>query len=186
MKREELSTRTKEELALSLGVLLQKKDLKKITITDLITECNVSRPTFYYHFKGINDLMKWSFEYSILKSIREIPEDKPWRVGLTLLLEHLHNNRESIVMVYQSLGLSEIHSIFSTEIHDLMHSFSSKIMGKTPHSPKENNFILEFYSHALAITIVDWVINDTKQSIDDLLNLIELAITGQANNQAGT
>ena len=47
---------TKAALEESLKRLLLKKPLDKITITDITTDCGISRMAFYYHFKDIYDL----------------------------------------------------------------------------------------------------------------------------------
>ena len=49
---------TKAALEESLKRLLLKKPLDKITITDLTTDCGISRMAFYYHFKDIYDLVE--------------------------------------------------------------------------------------------------------------------------------
>ena len=48
---------TKAALEESLKRLLLKKPLDKITITDITTDCGISRMAFYYHFKDIYDLV---------------------------------------------------------------------------------------------------------------------------------
>ena len=50
---------TKAALEESLKRLLLKKPLDKITITDITTDCGISRMAFYYHFKDIYDLVEW-------------------------------------------------------------------------------------------------------------------------------
>ena len=41
---------------------MEKKTLSKITVSELIAECNVNRKTFYYHFDDIYALLKWTLE----------------------------------------------------------------------------------------------------------------------------
>ncbi len=50
---------TKRALEDSLKGLLSQKPLNKITVSDIIEDCGISRPTFYYHFKDIYDLVDW-------------------------------------------------------------------------------------------------------------------------------
>ena len=57
MTNEEISLNTKKEFAAALKHAMEKKTLSKITVSELITECNVNRKTFYYHFKDIYDLL---------------------------------------------------------------------------------------------------------------------------------
>ena len=51
---------TKNALEESLKKFLLQKPLDKITISDLTTDCGISRMAFYYHFKDIYDLVEWS------------------------------------------------------------------------------------------------------------------------------
>ena len=53
MKNEEMSLRTKQALAASLKRTMLKKPLSKISVRELIEDCNVNRKTFYYHFDEI-------------------------------------------------------------------------------------------------------------------------------------
>ena len=57
-----MSHSTKADLEASLKKLLLIKPFDKITISDLATDCGISRMTFYYHFKDIYDLVEWSCE----------------------------------------------------------------------------------------------------------------------------
>ena len=46
-----MSQTTKRALAASLKKLLLEKPLDKITVIDIVEDCEVNRQTFYYHFK---------------------------------------------------------------------------------------------------------------------------------------
>jgi AcrR family transcriptional regulator len=49
--------RTKKAIRLALFELLDIKDLDKITITELTKEANISRKTFYIHYKKLEDVL---------------------------------------------------------------------------------------------------------------------------------
>lgn len=55
-----MSTLTKDAIVESLKILMRKKPLTKITISDITENCGISRMTFYYHFQDIYDLMEWA------------------------------------------------------------------------------------------------------------------------------
>ena len=42
--------------------LSKEKSVDKITVKDLVEECNISRQTFYYHFQDILEVIEWSVE----------------------------------------------------------------------------------------------------------------------------
>ena len=62
-----MSEITKKALATSLKKLLSKKELSKITISNITDDCGVNRQTFYYHFRDIYDLLEQAI-YQILEA----------------------------------------------------------------------------------------------------------------------
>ena len=66
-----MSDITKRAMAQSLKKFLRKKDLDKITINDITSDCGVNRQTFYYHFKDIYDLLEWIYKNEVILEIEE-------------------------------------------------------------------------------------------------------------------
>lgn len=54
-----MAERTKLWIADTMKKLLSKKSIDKIRVTEICTEAEIERPTFYYHFKDKYDLMAW-------------------------------------------------------------------------------------------------------------------------------
>ncbi len=54
-----MSNTTKQALEASLKKVMLQKPLDKITISDITSDCGISRMAFYYHFKDIYDLVEW-------------------------------------------------------------------------------------------------------------------------------
>lgn len=52
---------TKQLIEESISDLLQKEPFESITVTDIISNCNISRRTFYYYFKDKFDLVEQIF-----------------------------------------------------------------------------------------------------------------------------
>lgn len=65
MKYEITSQNTKKMLANTLISLIKKKSLSKITISEIVKECQINRKTFYYHFEDIYELLEWHLEQEI-------------------------------------------------------------------------------------------------------------------------
>ena len=71
MTHDEISLQTKQKLATSLKKFMTLKSLNKITVTDIIKDCNVNRKTFYYHFEDIYDLLKWILEQEAVEVVKK-------------------------------------------------------------------------------------------------------------------
>lgn len=71
MTHAENSLRTKTKLADSLKKLMMHKPFSKITVSEIIRDCNVNRKTFYYHFEDIYALLKWMFAQDAINIVKE-------------------------------------------------------------------------------------------------------------------
>lgn len=65
MKYEVTSQNTKKMLANTLISLMKKKSLSKISISEIVTVCQINRKTFYYHFTDIYELLEWHLEQEV-------------------------------------------------------------------------------------------------------------------------
>lgn len=54
-----MSNTAKQALEASLKKVMLQKPLDKITISDITSDCGISRMAFYYHFKDIYNLVEW-------------------------------------------------------------------------------------------------------------------------------
>ena len=81
-----MSTITKRALAQSLKKIAGKKEINKITITDITDKCGLNRQTFYYHFKDIYDLLEWIYMNEVIEKIEKSKIDENWQQGFCMSL----------------------------------------------------------------------------------------------------
>ena len=86
---------TKYALEDSLKKFLLKKPLDKITISDLTSDCGISRMAFYYHFKDIYDLVEWACIEDATRALQGKKTYATWQEGL------LQEEREFIAHFYK-------------------------------------------------------------------------------------
>lgn len=60
---------TKRKIADCVKQLMRKKEIRKITIQDIMNGTNMSRQSFYYHFKDIYDVLEWIERYDFANQI---------------------------------------------------------------------------------------------------------------------
>ena len=63
---------TRESIEISLLQLLEKKDFKKITISELVERAGVSRAAFYRNYGSKEEILKSIFESSIAKITKSL------------------------------------------------------------------------------------------------------------------
>ena len=70
MTHDENTLITKKRLATSLKKFMLVKSLNKISVTEIVKDCNLNRKTFYYHFDDIYDLLKWILEQEAVEVVK--------------------------------------------------------------------------------------------------------------------
>ena len=66
---------TKELLAESFLELAEKKPINKITIANIVENCEVTQPTFYRYFKDKYDMIAWIYARLAGQFISKIGQD---------------------------------------------------------------------------------------------------------------
>ena len=93
MRKEEISNQTKRKMAESLKKFMAKKPFDKITVRDILEDCDISRQTFYYHFEDMYDLLTWLFETELIALLQESENVLTWDEGILLVLRYVEQNR---------------------------------------------------------------------------------------------
>ena len=95
---------TKYALEDSLKKFLLKKPLDKITISDLTSDCGISRMAFYYHFKDIYDLVEWACIEDATRALQGKKTYATWQEGILQIFEVVQENKPFILNVYRSVS----------------------------------------------------------------------------------
>lgn len=160
MKHEELSYLRKKQMADSLKRLMSKKNLKKITVQEIATDCGTNRYTFYYHFKDIYDLLAWMFQEEGLSLIQRSDNCLTWQEGFYLFLQNVRENKAVYQCAIDSLGEIELRNLLRRETTHLMDLFMSDVGGRYQVSEQYQAFLRDFYIAALSGTVMEWVRRD--------------------------
>ena len=112
MTHEEISMRTKKALCTSLKKQMMHKTFSKITVSDLIRDCNINRKTFYYHFQDIYDLLKWMLEQESINVILQFDLMKNEQEMFHFIFNYVEQNSFLLNCMYDSIGRDELKKRF--------------------------------------------------------------------------
>ena len=87
-----MSNTTKQALEASLKKVMLQKPLDKITISDITSDCGISRMAFYYHFKDIYDLVEWSCLEDAKRALQGKKTYDTWQEGILQIFEAVMEN----------------------------------------------------------------------------------------------
>ncbi|MBR2100077.1 MAG: TetR family transcriptional regulator [Eubacterium sp.] len=84
-----MSKNTKEALISAFLELIKEEEFDKITVTDLVEKCSISRQTFYYHFEDIHKMLSWAFEAQT-KKICDVQSAENWEEAEKAFVDFLN------------------------------------------------------------------------------------------------
>lgn len=178
MKKDEMSLATKQRIADALKSLMMKKAFDKITVRELLEAADVTRPTFYYHFEDIYDLMKWMFNTELIALMEKSENCVTWDDGILLALRYVEQNRAVCLCAYNSIGRDELERFFRNSAESIVRRFVDTMTAEIPAEPEHVQYIVEFYTDALASALAHWLREPNGRSPEQMVTLLDITLHG--------
>lgn len=171
---------TKKMLGASLKKLMAQKPLHKISVREITEDCGVNRQTFYYHFEDIYSLVKWMFQCEAIKLLDDHEGILIWQDGLLQLFKYLEENKAVCLCTLNSMGHQHLKRLLYDDIHDIVHRAVFYFGEELPDKSEEyGEFLTHFYTISLASMLESWLMGGMKQTPEELIALIDIAINDQ-------
>lgn len=157
MTHAEATWKTKTALAGSLKTHMTKKPLSKITVSEIIADCNVNRKTFYYHFHDIYDLLKWMLEQEAIEIVKGFDLLIDCEDAISFVVQYVKDNAHILNCAYDSIGRDEMKRFFYNDfvaiIRHVIDDAEQRNHLTTP--PDFKNFLCDFLTEATAGVLVN-------------------------------
>ena len=178
MTHEESSLQTKKAFCNSLKELMKQKPFSKITVSELIRECNVNRKTFYYHFEDIYDLLKWMLEQEAIEVVRHFDLLVNYKDALDFVIEYVKNNSFFLNCIYDSVGRDELKRFFFQDFIGLMEQIIRDTEKKCDHeiSDEFRQFLCILYTEGIAGMLINLFQNPELFDKDSLIDYFSVVI----------
>lgn len=129
--------------------MAKKKGIDKITVKALIDECNISRQTFYYHFRDIMEVIEWSIEESVHQMLARSLETGTPRDAVELLIISTLEQRTLICKLMDSQKRGEIEKLFVHAIRTYLHELIRNRRRTVSLNYSDMETVLDFWSFGL-------------------------------------
>ena len=171
-----MSELTKKALAVSLKKLLSKKELSKITISNITDECGVNRQTFYYHFKDIYDLLEWIYKNEVIDEIDN--KDEEWQQRFLYIFKYVLKNKEFVKNTYNSISREYLLRFIYMQTNKLLIDFIDKESEGMNIKVEDKKFMADFYKYGFVGIMLEWIQDGMKEDINELVGKISLTLHG--------
>lgn len=178
MTHEETTLNTKKALASSLKRLMREKPLKKITISQIINDCNLNRKTFYYHFSDIYDLVKWTLEQEAIEIVKNFDLLIDYEDAIRFVIKYVRDNSHILNCAYDSIGRDEMKRFFYNDFISLVNNIINEMEDLYDiHITYEFKiFLCEFITEAIAGMLVNAFKNNHNVNENQVINNLSVII----------
>ena len=171
---------TKNLLAQAFKELACKQAFEKVSVNDICRACQVSRKTFYYHFRDKYALVQWIFDTEILALLQRCDLEDRWETTLTLC-RYFYENRT----FYASLMEFQGQNAFRYYLQDFLFNGVNKFLlperseinavaGQDGVSPEAaQTFYSRFLSDAILAAVYRWLCEGPKQPPEEFVALLQ-------------
>lgn len=167
---------TKQALANAFKELIEHRSFSKISIIDICDKCNISRKSFYYHFKDKYDLVNWIYH----TEFTAIADKKNYILGWDLLkdlCDYFYENRDFYRKIFSVIGQNS----FSDYFRDVVVMILTNIMDKIYEEDAPIDFYVDFYSDAFFCAIKRWILNKDCVPADAFVKHLKTCLLGASN-----
>ncbi|EDN77254.1 putative dihydroxyacetone kinase regulator [Mediterraneibacter gnavus ATCC 29149] len=182
IRRDFMSNTTKQALEASLKKVMLQKPLDKITISDITSDCGISRMAFYYHFKDIYDLVEWSCLEDAKRALQGKKTYDTWQEGILQIFEAVLENKPFILNAYHSVSREQIENYLFHLTYDLLKAVVEEKTAGMQIREEQKEFIANFYKYSFVGIMLDWIKQGMKEDYSEIVDNMALTLHGSITN----
>ncbi|WP_283651165.1 TetR-like C-terminal domain-containing protein [Ileibacterium valens] len=138
--------------------LALRKPVDRITVKEIVEDCDINRNSFYYHFEDLPDLIEKVVEERIL-NIEQLKVDNQSLEDYSLaVVQAMINNQELIRNIYNSKSRALFERKLYTITGKLVREFlETRIVPKYDIGLADQETIVRFYRNVLTGYVLEWL-----------------------------
>lgn len=168
---------TQEILAESFRELAENRSVDKITIQEIVDNCEYSPATFYRYFRDKYDLIAWDYVHRTTPIMNKIGiDDYEWKDTLFDAMAFYLKNKEYIQNLLKHTSGHDAFLRYMTEANiDHLTKYILKLSGQK--QPDDDTAIfVRVYCSGMVQTVCEWLLDNIKCDPDHLADLFEQAL----------
>ena len=161
----------KETIAQAAKTLLMEKGVKKLTVTDIVEECRITRQAFYYHFEDIPGLFRWMLERDAEQTKRQAQAIEDGEARLRYFFVMSLNALPYVKKGMESNYRDELERLLSQYVQRLFEQVCDEEGLYQTCTRFEARLILRYHSQAVMGLLRSWTEADTK-NLDQIVHTV--------------
>ena len=161
--------------------LLNEGTYRKVTVSLLTKECDISRQTFYYHFDGLNDVLDFALKNKVEELHNRCLQEATPKGSIRVTVNTIAENIPLITVLANSPDRDKYSAQSRKAIRDLMEEYMLKRASHvSSYSPEELQALLSIYSWGLMGVTVDAIREFKSLDVDMVTEQLYLVFSGDS------
>lgn len=168
---------TKEILAESFRELAECKSIDKITVQEIVDNCDYSTATFYRHFKDKYDLIAWDYARKAEAIMARLSEkDASWKQTLMDWAEFFHAEKEYLANLFLHTSGHDSFIQYMTEVHYRAFTKHLLVISKLKELDEKTSLLARTYCLGTVYLSCEWITGKYDVTPDELAEIYENAV----------
>lgn len=151
----------KELIAAAAKRLLLRRDGKKLTVTDIVNECHITRQTFYYHFADIPDLLLWMMNRNLERIMQEASMQSTPEESLKYLITLALSSRPFMEKAMHAGYQDELEQLVTQSFNSLIERILRRWHFPPGCTREQMSLMLRYHLNAVLGLTRSWTEEDT-------------------------
>ena len=161
---------TQKMIAQALKELMDQKAFQKISVSDIMKQCDMRRQTFYYHFQDKYELLAWIYQSDTKEHIADFLDYERWDTILHQLFHYFYNHQ---TFYKNALSVTEQNDFGDYLYHEL-HGLFMYVIKDLSHNPSRDqlDYQAKFFAHGFVGMIKDWLLSGCTTSPEFMRDVV--------------
>lgn len=162
---------TKQSIANAAKNLVLQKGVSRLTVKDIVEECQITRQAFYYHFEDIPALIRWMLEQDASRAAQEVENFESGQEKLHYIFAIAVQGLPYMKKGMKSNYRDELEQLLARQIQWLFERICDA-EGLYPDCTRsEFELIVRYHSQAILGLFRNWSETDTK-NLDQIVKVV--------------
>ena len=137
--------------------MLDERPFDEITVTDLVTRCEINRKTFYYYYQDLYAVLTEIFESELETVLGGVKEHVTWEEGIAQAMQIALRHKRAVYHVYHSMQRESLEKYLYNVAGEVMRRYVERQSAGIHASQGDKDIISQFYQSALTEMVLNWI-----------------------------
>lgn len=168
----------KEVIAKTFFQMAGHRDIDRITVKDLVEECKISRQTFYYHFQDLMEVIEWSVNQALEKTLEQSLKAETPEEALQIFIATGRDKKELLLRLLRSQKREQIERTMVQAMEAYLRTMFQQQAADLDLSMSDLEVTLHYCTYGIVGVLLE---SSAKKSLDEkkLARQMYLLLTGQ-------